>query len=119
MTLSANRGDVDYERLAKVSIEGVEAAVDESSDGVLENDDGSMSFSAGYNNVNGYVVKWMGIDPGDDGSFSVTSMWDSERGTQPSIRAEAATTTRATPWQPSNSSNALRRGPVLRLPFRC
>ena len=87
ITLTANRGNVDYGRWAKVSIDGVEAAIDESSTapppGVATNGDGSRAFSAGYNTVNGYVVKWTGIDPGDDGSFSVTSMWDSERGTQP------------------------------------
>ena len=36
----------------------------------------SVSFSTGYNTLNGYVAKWTGITAGADGSFSIKSEWD-------------------------------------------
>ena len=55
------------------------SSVNASSSGVLVNSAASVSFSVGDNSA-GLVAKWIDIDPGDDGSFTVTSVWDSGLG---------------------------------------
>ena len=85
VTLSANRDSSDYtgNRFAQVTIDGIDAATAASSSGVIVNSPTSVSFSVGDNSANGYVAKWVNIDPGSDGSFTVTSTWDDTRGTVP------------------------------------
>ena len=82
ITLSANRDNYPGERFAKVTIDGFDAATYASSPGAVKNSDTSVSFSVGDNTANGYVAKWIEIDPGSDGSFSVTSQWDDSLGSQ-------------------------------------
>ncbi len=88
ITLTANRYEASAstpgypgERYTKVSIDGVAVATPEPSPGVVDNLDGTYSFSVGDNRA-GYVVKWVGIEP-IGGSFSVTSEWDEGQGSQP------------------------------------
>ena len=85
VTLSANRDNPDYaeNRWARVAIDGVEAAISASSAGVHENPDDSVSFSIGDNSANGYVARWVGINPGADGEFTITTAWDQLLGTVP------------------------------------
>ena len=82
ITLSANRDKVEYAgaRFTKVTIAGAETYTNASSPGVVVNSEASVSFSVGYNAVNGYVARWTGVTSGSDGSFSVTSEWDSTQG---------------------------------------
>ena len=82
VTLTANRDNPLYAgaRYAKVTIDA-DAATNASSNGVVVNSNESVSFSVGYNTMNGYVAKWTDIEPGLDGSFSVTSEWDVAQGT--------------------------------------
>jgi hypothetical protein len=69
---SGNRGSSDYaSRIAKFTLSGVEAATNASTPGVTVENEYSVSFSTGYNTVNGYVARWTGIQPGSDGSFTV------------------------------------------------
>ena len=85
ITLTANRDEATYadQRFAKVTIEGAETFVNASSTGVIVNSPDSVSFSVGYNTVNGYVAKWTGVTTGTDGSFSIKSEWDdSQAGTK-------------------------------------
>ena len=50
---------------------------------MIVNSPDSVSFSVGYNTVNGYVAKWTGVTTGTDGSFSIKSEWDdSQAGTK-------------------------------------
>ena len=85
VTLSANRNNNAYagERFARVTIDGVDAATAASSAGVVVNSPTSVSFSVGQNATNGYMAKWVSIDPGADGMFTVTSEWDDTQGSQP------------------------------------
>ena len=82
VTLSANRDDPASaeNQYSRVSIAGAEAAVAASSDNVISNTDGSVSFSVGDNSANGTIVRWIAIDPGADGEFTVTSSWDETQG---------------------------------------
>ncbi len=82
ITLSTNRDDTTYAniRYTKVTIEGADEYTQASSSGVVVNSDASVSFSTGYNRVNGYVAKWEGVRSGADGSFSIKSEWDSSQG---------------------------------------
>ncbi|PKO13234.1 MAG: hypothetical protein CVU39_20260 [Chloroflexi bacterium HGW-Chloroflexi-10] len=82
ITLSTNRDDTDYAniRFTRVTIEGAETFTNASSTGVVTNSESSVSFSSGYNTVNGYVAKWTGITSGTDGSFSIKSEWDNTQG---------------------------------------
>jgi len=85
ITLTANRDNPDYagQRFARVTIEGAESFVNASSTGVIVNSPDSVSFSIGYNTLNGYVAKWTGVTTGIDGSFSIKSEWDdSQAGTK-------------------------------------
>ena len=78
ITLTANRDNLVYEneRYTRVTIEGADTSVNASSVGVVVNSPESVSFSTGYNTVNGFVAKWTGITTGPDGSFSIKSEWD-------------------------------------------
>ncbi|KPJ74626.1 MAG: hypothetical protein AMJ54_16870, partial [Deltaproteobacteria bacterium SG8_13] len=85
ITLTANRDNPDYadQRYARVTIEGADTYVNESSSGVVVNSPDSVSFSIGYNTVNGYVAKWTDVTSGADGSFAIRSQWDdSQPGTK-------------------------------------
>ncbi|MBE0535748.1 MAG: lamin tail domain-containing protein [Phycisphaerae bacterium] len=81
ITLTANRNASNYnnQRFTRVTIEGAETYTNASSTGVVVNSEASVSFSTGYNTVNGYVAKWTNISPGTDGSFSIRSEWDAGR----------------------------------------
>ena len=85
VTLSANRDNPDYDgnRWARVTIDGVDASTAASSAGVVVNSPTSISFSVGNNADNGYVARWIDINPGADGSFTVSSEWDDTQGDQP------------------------------------
>ncbi len=83
VTLSANRYNeanntpgYPGERWTRVTIDGVAASTADSSTGVVVNPDGSVSFSIGDNSQDGNVARWIDIDPGPDGEFTVTSEWD-------------------------------------------
>ncbi len=78
ITLTANRNSSSYnnQRFTRVTIEGAESFTNASSAGVAINSEASVSFSTGYNTINGYVAKWTNISPGPDGSFSIKSEWD-------------------------------------------
>ena len=82
ITTTANRDNIDYldARYAKVTIQGADTYTPASSIGVVINSDASVSFSIGYNTVNGYVAKWTGVTTGSDGSFSILSQWDDTLG---------------------------------------
>ena len=82
ITVTTNRDSTSYAsmRFTKVTIVGAETYTNASSSGVVVNSEASVSFSTGYNTVNGYVAKWTGITTGSDGSFSIKSEWDDEQG---------------------------------------
>ncbi len=82
IALTSNRNEPTYvnARYTKVTISGATAFSNASSAGVVVNSPASVSFSVGYNTVNGYVARWTGVNPGADGSFSVTSEWDNTLG---------------------------------------
>ena len=80
ITLTANRNDPTYTgRWTRVTIEGADSFINESSAGVSVSDPGNfssqaaVSFNTGYNTVNGYVAKWTGVTTGPDGSFTIKS----------------------------------------------
>lgn len=81
ITLSANRNNPDYAnaRYARVTIEDADSFTNDSSAGVVVNGPDSVSFSIGYNTVNGYVARWTNV-VASDGSFSVKSEWDDGQG---------------------------------------
>ena len=85
VTLSANRDNPAYagNRWAQVTIDGVDASSPASSAGVEVYSDTSVSFAIGDNSANGYVARWVDIDPGADGEFTVTSVWDQTQGVDP------------------------------------
>ena len=80
ITLTTNRNEPRYRdaRYVKVTLVGAESSINESSDGVVLNDDTSVSFSAGYN-VAGYVARWTKITA-PDGRISIISEWDDKQG---------------------------------------
>ena len=82
ITLTSNRDNIDYAgaRFTKVTIEGADSYTNSSSTGVVVYSESSVSFSVGYNTVNGYVARWTNVSPGADGSFSVKSEWDDTQG---------------------------------------
>ena len=78
ITLTTNRDNTSYanQRFSRVTIEGADTFTNASSTGVIVYGEDSVSFSAGYNTLNGYVAKWTGVTAGADGSFSIKSEWD-------------------------------------------
>ncbi len=82
ITLTTNRDEADYAdiRYTNVTIVDAATAINESSTGVIVNSNESVSFSTGYNTLNGYVAKWTGITTGVNGSFSIASVWDESLG---------------------------------------
>lgn len=67
-------GDPPYnERFTRYTISGMDVAVNASSAGVgiYDGEGHSVYFCTGYNTEKGYVAKWVGIQPGSDGSFTV------------------------------------------------
>ena len=81
ITLTANRNEPNYvnARFTRVTIEGADTFTNASTPGVKVNSDASVSFSTGYNTVNGYVARWTGVTAAD-GSFSIKSEWDTTYG---------------------------------------
>ena len=77
ITLTANRGNPRYggARFTRVTLEGADSYVNDSSAGVVIIDESSVSFSTGDNTVNGYVARWTNIRSAN-GTFSVVSAWD-------------------------------------------
>ena len=82
ITLTANRANAPYVnmRYTRVTIQGADTYVNASSTGVVVYSPDSVSFSTGYNTVNGHVAKWTGVTSGPDGSFSIKSEWDNAQG---------------------------------------
>ncbi|ETW94980.1 MAG: hypothetical protein ETSY1_32550 [Candidatus Entotheonella factor] len=81
VTLTANRDNVRYEnaRFTRVTIEGASEFTQASSPGVVVNHEASVSFSTGYNTLNGYVARWTGVTAAD-GTFEIVSQWETEQG---------------------------------------
>jgi hypothetical protein len=76
IVLTYNRDNSGYtNRWTKISIEGADSYVNQSSPGVVTNGPSSVSINTGYNTITGYVARWTNISPGSDGSFSVKSEW--------------------------------------------
>ncbi len=82
VTITTNRDNSSYAniRYTRVTILDAETYTNASTSGVVINGEDSVSFSTGYNTVNGYVAKWTGITSGPDGSFSIKSEWDDTLG---------------------------------------
>jgi len=59
------------ERTTRYTISGMDASVNASSSGVTVIDPNSVYFVTGNNSSAGYVAKWVNIQPGSDGSFTV------------------------------------------------
>ena len=80
ITLTANRDSSSYrdQRFTRVTIGGAESYRNTSSAGVVVYSEASVSFSTGYNTINGFVAQWTDISPGPDGSFSIRSAWDDD-----------------------------------------
>ena len=69
---TANRDGSTYTtRISRFTLSGDDGAVNASTSGVTIINDHSVNFCTGYNTVNGYVARWMKIQPGSDGSFVV------------------------------------------------
>ncbi len=69
---SSVRGVTSYTtRITKYTISGVDAATNESSEGVDVINNYSVKFCTGDNYTNGYIAKWIDIQPGSDSSFTV------------------------------------------------
>jgi tartrate-resistant acid phosphatase type 5 len=82
IALTANRANPTYAgaRYTRVTISGAAAFTNASSAGVVVNSTSSVSFCIGDNTAAGYVAKWIDVDPGPDGTFSVMSEWDNTLG---------------------------------------
>ena len=69
---TANRANSEYTTRDTVfTISDVDSATNASTSGVVVNSNLSVTFTTGYNTVNGYVARWTGIAPGSDGDFKV------------------------------------------------
>jgi len=69
---TANRNDsANSTRQSTYTISGMVTATNASTPGVTVISNESVSFSTGYNTVNGYVARWTGIQPSAEGSFKV------------------------------------------------
>ena len=81
IALTANRDNVNYsdQRFTRVSIEGAEGYVNASSPDIADRTESSVSFSTGYNTLNGFVAQWVQVAPGSDGRFSIVSQWDDSK----------------------------------------
>jgi len=76
---SANRDDSSYTRNSRFTISGMDAATNASTPGVTVNGEHSVTFNTGYNTATGYVARWININPGADGAFTVRVEADSSR----------------------------------------
>ncbi len=75
---TANRADSDYaDRVTRFTLSGADAATNASTLGVTVHSNLSVSFCTGYNTEHGYVARWMGIQPGSNGDFTVRFEVDS------------------------------------------
>ncbi|MCK4958690.1 MAG: hypothetical protein KAT00_04810, partial [Planctomycetes bacterium] len=101
ITLTANRDEIGYagERYTRVTIEGADAFTNASSAGVTVNSEDSVSFSIGYNTINGYVAKWTGVKTGPDGRFSIKSEFDNSFGGSKGYAMSAFCLSASTPPQ--------------------
>ncbi len=80
---SANRGNDGYDnRWSKYTISEADSyTYVQTTPNVIVKDGGaSLSFCTGDNTSDGATAKWTGIDPGDDGSFTVTVKADGDEG---------------------------------------
>lgn len=70
---TANRNDTNYmARITRYTISGADAFVNDSTPGTtITNGGASTAFITGYNTANGYVARWVDIEPGADGTFKV------------------------------------------------
>jgi hypothetical protein len=69
-------GGINFsDRVTKFTIEGADDYLQDSSLGVVVNNDDSVSFSTGNNTANGYVARWTGVTA-EDGSFSIKAEQD-------------------------------------------
>lgn len=69
---TANRNNPAYTaRITRFTLSDVSTAANASSTGVTVNNNLSVSFSTGYNTVNGFIAQWTSIQSGTDGDFKV------------------------------------------------
>jgi hypothetical protein len=69
---TANRADATYTtRNSQFTISDITSATNASTSGVTVVSNESVAFCTGYNTVNGYVARWVNINPGVDGDFRV------------------------------------------------
>ena len=61
----------------RFTISGMDAATNASTPGVTVNGEHSVTFNTGYNTATGYVARWININPGADGAFTVRVEADS------------------------------------------
>ncbi|MCB2222255.1 MAG: hypothetical protein KQI35_17865 [Bacteroidetes bacterium] len=78
LTLTANHDDplLDESCFTRVRLDNALSYKNISSKGVVVYGENEVSFSTGYNTVNGYVAKWTNIQPGEDGMISIAVRWD-------------------------------------------
>ena len=77
-TANRNRNEADYiNRVSRFTISDIDSATNASTEGVNVIDNETVAFSTGYNTVKGYVARWTGIKPGEDGDFTVRVNADS------------------------------------------
>ena len=78
LVTTANRNRPGYEsRLTTFALLGADDWTNTSSTGTQASVDGSaITFSSGYNTLTGYVARWTGIEPGDDGEIQLASTVD-------------------------------------------
>ncbi|MGI6209895.1 MAG: InlB B-repeat-containing protein, partial [Anaerolineae bacterium] len=69
---TANRDGGYSDRYSRFTISGADSATNASTPGVTVISNESVAFNTGENTAEGYVARWTGIQPGSDGSFTVT-----------------------------------------------
>jgi len=123
-TANRNNSGTDYTtRISQFTISGAVAATNASTSGVNIISDESVSFSTGYNTVNGYVARWTGIKTSSQGGFAVRVQGSSSgtsygpsvfmlaqegvSSTEPTIHTSVSSLTgfSAQPGQPSSTKN--------------
>jgi hypothetical protein len=74
---TANRNGSTYtNRISRYTLSGITSATNSHSAGTTLRAPYGVAFCTGYNTINGYVARWTNIDPGSDGSFTVTAQAD-------------------------------------------
>ncbi len=79
VVVTYNRDNPPYtDRVSRFEISDADTFVQASSDGVVVNSEGSVSFCTGYNTVNGYVARWTGVTT-SSGIFAITATQDKSK----------------------------------------